>query len=263
MKAKIAVVYFPGNNCEQESLDAIESAGMEATLFRWNEDPEKLAGFHGFILPGGWAYEDRIRAGAIAAKDGIMDAVREEASKGKPVIGICNGFQVLAESGLLPGLNDNKVEFALAPNTNPFISGYYCTWIELKSGIEKKNAFNRFLGKDQQMKVPIAHGEGRFVTSNKGLIDDLERNGQILFRYCDTEGDDNAGFPFNPNGSTQNIAGITNKEGNVLGMMPHPERANFKRQVPGFRGDFKEGEGEGPGRAIFLSMKQYIEEMFP
>ena len=120
---KIAVILFPGNNCENETARAVESVGMQADIVRWNE-PKHLKEYDGYILPGGWAYEDRIRAGAIAAQDPIIKVIKEEAKSGKVVLGICNGAQILIEAGIIPGLKD-KVQMALAPNINPFVSGFY------------------------------------------------------------------------------------------------------------------------------------------
>ena len=125
--SKIAVIMFPGSNCENETARAITSAGMNAKVIRWNETTG-LSNYDGYVIPGGWSYEDRIRAGVISAKDPIMDIIKKEASNGKVVLGICNGCQILVESGIIPGLEDN-VQMALAPNINPFIQGYYCTWI--------------------------------------------------------------------------------------------------------------------------------------
>ena len=137
--AKIAVILFPGTNCENEAARAVEATGMKAEIIRWN-DSKKLGLFDGYILPGGWSYEDRIRAGVIASKDKVMNVIKEEAEKGKVVLGICNGCQVLVEAGIIPGVKD-KVQMALAPNINPFVSGYYCTWIKIKNASKKKTAF--------------------------------------------------------------------------------------------------------------------------
>ena len=251
--AKMAVILFPGTNCENEAARAVEAAGMKAEIIRWN-DSKKLGLFDGYILPGGWRYEDRIRAGVIASKDKVMNVIKEEAEKGKVVLGICNGCQVLVEAGIIPGVKD-KVQMALAPNINPFVSGYYCTWIKIKNASKKKTAFNLTLGKDEVIPIPIAHGEGRFTTKDKVLIQELIRDELLLFRYCDILGNIADKFPVNPNGSLINIAGVCNKKGNVLAMMPHPERASWMHQVPEVH--FK-GEESGPGIKIFESIREYL-----
>ena len=255
MKAKIAVIWFPGNNCENETKLACEASGMDASIIRWNSQ-ENLDDYDGFIIPGGWSYEDRIRAGVISSKDPLMDKIKEQAARKKPILGICNGCQVLVESGIVPGLHE-KTEMALAPNINPLVSGFYCTWIKIKN-IGMKNAFNEFYEKDEIIDIPIAHGEGRLTTKNKEVLDKLEKNGQIAFQYCDENG--NLGkFPINPNGSIQNIAGITNKEGNVLAMMPHPERAFFKKHLKEkTMNNYEDAMSLAKAAKIFESMREYI-----
>ncbi|MAE42241.1 phosphoribosylformylglycinamidine synthase I [Candidatus Woesearchaeota archaeon] len=251
-KPNIAVIYFPGNNCEVETLEAVKAAGMDGKILRWNTK-EYLSDFDGYVIPGGWAYEDRIRAGVIAAKDPVMNIIKEESRKGKPVLGICNGAQVLVETGMVPGLKD-KVEFALAPNKNPFVSGYYNVWVNIKSIQNKKRAAFTDLDKNEVLKLPIAHGEGRFVTKDKALVKQLIKNKQIIFQYCNEEGKIEDKFPTNPNGSMLNIAAICSKEGNIMAMMPHPERAIWKRQIPGS----KKTDQKTNNIRIFESMKRYI-----
>ena len=265
-KPNIAVIYFPGNNCEEESLRAVLAAGMEGKIVRWNER-KGIEKYDGYVIPGGWAYEDRIRAGVIAAKDPVFGVIKREAENGKPVLGICNGAQALVECGMIPGLKD-KVEMALAPNKNPFISGYYCAWVYVKSN-ETKNrcAFTKFTEKDEVIPMPIAHGEGRYITKDKELLQKLIKNEQIVFRYATKEGKMEESFPTNPNGAIYNIAAICNKKGNVMAIMPHPERASFIRQLPDFAdlknkfaGSITAMEQPAPAKHIFDSMKKYIEE---
>jgi phosphoribosylformylglycinamidine synthase subunit PurQ / glutaminase len=248
--SRVAVILFPGSNCEEETKRASEKAGLDADIVRWNA-MATLKKYDGYILPGGWSYEDRIRAGAVASHDEVMDIVKEAAAKGKPVLGICNGCQVLVESGLIPG--DGKISMGMAPNVNPHVSGFYCSWVNVKKTSDKKTAFSS--GVEMVMPIPIAHGEGRFVTKEPGLIGQLEKNQQIVFKYCDGEGSIINEFPINPNGSFNNIAGICNKEGNVLALMPHPERCSWMRQVPDLHAA---GEDDGPGLAIFKSMKEFL-----
>jgi len=265
-KPNIAVIYFPGNNCEEETLRAVLATGMNGRIVRWNER-KSVHNYDGFIIPGGWAYEDRIRAGVIAAKDIIFDIIRQEANSNKPVLGICNGAQALVECGMIPGLK-NKVEMALAPNQNSFISGYYCTWIYIKNFQQKDRcAFTTLIEQDELIPIPIAHGEGRFTTKDKGLIGKLIKNKQIIFRYSTKDGRIEDTFPTNPNGSMYDIAAICNQRGNVLAIMPHPERASFVRQLPDtvelknkFAGDYKAMEDPAPALHIFKSMKNYIEK---
>ena len=253
-KPKIAVLYFPGNNCEEETRDRCMDVGIDAKIIRWNSK-ENLSEFDGFIIPGGFSYEDRIRAGVIAAKEKIMDKVEKEVDNGKLLLGICNGAQILVETGLIPGLKD-KVEMAVAPNINPLVSGYYDAWVYIKLSNNKKNAFNQFYKNNEIIKVPVAHGEGRFITKDKNLIKKLIKNKQIIFQYCDNKGKVENKYPTNPNGAVNNIAAISNKEGNIMAIMPHPERASFNWQVP----NSIKNNSKTNAIKIFESMKRYIEE---
>ena len=265
-KPNIAVVYFPGNNCEEEALKAVLASGMDGKIVRWNQrkDIEK---YDGYIIPGGWGYEDRIRAGVIMAKDPVFDVIKKEAENGKPVLGICNGAQALVECGMIPGLK-NKVEMALAPNKNPFVSGYYCTWVYIKSEQDKDSCvFTKFIEKNAVIPIPIAHGEGRYTTRDEELLNKLIKNKQIIFRYSAKDGKIEEKFPVNPNGAMHNIAALCNKQGNVMAIMPHPERAFFIRQLPDITdlknkasGNIMEFERPAPARLVFDSMKKYVEE---
>ncbi|HLC65374.1 MAG TPA: phosphoribosylformylglycinamidine synthase I [Candidatus Nanoarchaeia archaeon] len=244
---KAAVILFPGMNCENETLRALKAAGFDADLLRWNTKKE-FSHYDCFVLPGGFSYEDRIRAGVISAKDPVMERIKEEANSGKPVLGICNGAQVLIESGLVPGFS-NEPQMALAPNTNPEIGGYYCVWVRIKPVMKRRNAYNLLCRENDVIDIPIAHGEGRFTTrEDVGRIKDL-----IAFQFCNEYGEVEDSFPTNPNGSLLSIAGITNREGNVLAIMPHPERASFEKQTLAY--GFKT-----LGLNIFKSMKRHIEE---
>jgi phosphoribosylformylglycinamidine synthase len=264
-KGTVAVIQFPGVNCEYETAAAARTVGLGAAIFRWNEDPGLLDECLGIILPGGFAYQDRIRAGVVASKDRIMDKVSELARSGTPVLGICNGAQVLVEAGLIPGIHWEKVDLALAPNVMADREGYYCTWIYLRA--ERSGClWTKRLGEGAVVPVPIAHAEGRFATEDASVLAAMKKNDQIALRYCDASGETVASFPVNPNGSVENIAGVSNKEGNVLAMMPHPERATWLRQVPediagpwGAKRSSAAGraelmEEEGPGRGFFAAL---------
>jgi phosphoribosylformylglycinamidine synthase len=198
---KFGVVVFPGSNCDRDIIDAVRHNLNLEVIPLWHKDQD--LGMFGtedcIVLPGGFSYGDYLRCGAIARFSPMMQSVIDFAGAGGKVLGICNGFQILCESGLLPGalLRNGHQQFAC------------------------KNIFMK--GDDNEvLKIPIAHGEGRYY-GNEQLLDELEANGQVMYRYCDQEG--NITRDANPNGSLRNIAGIRNREGNVFGMMPHPERA--------------------------------------
>jgi phosphoribosylformylglycinamidine synthase len=241
---RIAVIQFPGSNCERETMLAIKRAGMEPVEFLWNESKEKLSDMSGFVIVGGFSYEDRSRAGIIAALDPVMQEIKAQAEKGKPVLGICNGAQISVETGLVPGLENNKLAMALTENKRVahgkiLGTGYYNAWVHMRlSDQYQRNAFTRHLSPKDILRVPIAHGEGRFVMTD-ALLEEIKSQGLNIFQYCDATGNVIDSFPINPNGSMNNIAAISNKAGNVLAMMPHPERTTN-------------------GDAIFLSMRDYI-----
>ena len=198
---KFGVVVFPGSNCDRDMQDALQNDLNKEVIMLWHKDKD-LSSFTAddcIVLPGGFSYGDYLRCGAIARFSPMMQSVIEFANNGGKVLGVCNGFQILCESHLLPG--------ALLANAN-----------------QKFICQNTFIGNEQNpsLKIPIAHGEGRYF-ADAATIQSLESNKQILFRYTDEKGDITE--KGNPNGSINNIAGIKNKNGNVFGMMPHPERA--------------------------------------
>ena len=204
---RFAVVQFPGSNCDQDCVHALRVLGQEPRIV-WHQETT-LHPDEGIILPGGFSYGDYLRCGAIARFSPIMQAVKAAAERGQVVVGICNGFQILCEAGLLPG--------ALTRNEGLH---FLCE----TSYLRVENPASRFTSHyltGQTLRIPIAHGEGCY-RAEPGLLQALEANQQILFRYCDAEGRVTA--EANPNGSSLNIAGIRNLRGNVLGMMPHPER---------------------------------------
>ena len=205
---KFGIVVLPGSNCDHDALHVTKDViGAEAELL-WHKDTD-LKGADCVIIPGGFAYGDYLRAGALAKFAPVMAAIRRHADRGGLVFGICNGFQVLTEVGLLPG--------ALMRNQHlRFLSRD----VHLRTE-QTDTPFTSELTPGQILKAPIAHGEGNYFADD-ATLDDLERNGQVVFRYCDEEGRLTADA--NPNGSARNIAGICNRGRNVLGMMPHPER---------------------------------------
>jgi phosphoribosylformylglycinamidine synthase len=198
---KFGVVIFPGSNCDHDCYYAIKTVTGKPVEFIWHQDTS-VKGFDAVILPGGFAYGDYLRTGALAKFSPVMQAVRAFADKGGLVIGICNGFQILTEAGLLPG--------ALMRNSN---MKYICKFLQIRTETTD-TPFTNQLKKRQVLNVPIGHGEGNYF-ADEDTLKELEGNGQVAFRYLE-----------NPNGSIHDIAGIVNKGRNVLGMMPHPDRSS-------------------------------------
>lgn len=206
---RFGVITFPGSNCDHDMLYVLGTIMGQEVESLWHKDKD-LKGCDFIILPGGFSYGDYLRSGAIARFSPIMEKVMEHANNGGYVMGICNGFQILCESGLLPG--------ALLHNNN---QKFICKNVYIKA--ESKDAIvTKHVPKNKALKIPIAHGEGRYYADEKTLKL-LNQNDQVLFRYCDESG--NVTEESNPNGSLENIAGICNAAKNVFGMMPHPERA--------------------------------------
>jgi phosphoribosylformylglycinamidine synthase len=204
---KVAVLRFPGSNCDQDAFFSLrDDIGVEVE-YVWHDD-YSLEGFDAVFVPGGFSYGDYLRCGAMAARAHIMTEVKRFAAEGKPVIGVCNGFQVLCEAGLLPG--------ALLLNEK---QKFICKDVYLKAE-NRTSIWTR--GVESVIRIPIAHGEGRYVADDT-LIAELEAKGQIAFRYVDASGERTDAA--NVNGSAHAIAGVLNEAGNVLGLMPHPERA--------------------------------------
>jgi len=198
---KFGIVVFPGSNCDRDMQDALQHELDKEVVMLWHKDKDisMFSTDDCIVLPGGFSYGDYLRCGAIARFSPMMESVIEFAKQGGKVLGVCNGFQILCESGLLPG--------ALLPNAQ---QQFVC-----------KNVY--ISGKDgKPLLIPVAHGEGRYYADDK-ILDELEANNQVTFRYCDEKG--NIEPMSNPNGAFRNIAGIRNKANNVFGMMPHPERA--------------------------------------
>lgn len=229
---KFGVIVFPGSNCDTDCYHALTDALGQEARYIWHTD-QSLAGLDAVVLPGGFSYGDYLRSGAIARFSPVMDAVRQFAETGRPVIGICNGFQVLLEAGLLPGAmrRNQRLHFV-------------CTRVRVRV----ENASSIFTNRckaGQVLDIPVAHMEGNYYIDPAGL-DELQQAGQILLRYCSDRGE--PGDAFNPNGSVSHIAGIMNRRGNVFGLMPHPERACDPVL------------GATDGRMIFQSVLTHLEE---
>lgn len=243
---QIAIVQFPGSECERETMLAVKRAGMEPVEFLWNDSKEKLATFDGYIIVGGFSHEDRSRVSVVAAYDPIIDVIKQQGELGKPILGISNGAQILVEAGLVPGVENNVLTLALTDNKRiqqdqTLETGYYNALVCMRlSDKYQYNAFTRCLTTSNILRVPVAHAEGRFVIP-PALLAEMQENGLNVFQYCDERGKVVDEFPVNPNGSVNNIAAISNKAGNIMAMMPHPERT--------MQGD-----------AIFQSMRDYIEQ---
>lgn len=235
----VGVVQFPGSNCERETKIALERANLTPIDIFWFDDIKKLKQCDAFVIVGGFSFEDRSRSGVIAAHDAIMKALLHEAQTGKFILGICNGAQILVESGLVPGCinaeNELQVVMALAHNRrikhNEIIgTGFYNDWVYIKPANSAAT---------QMIRIPVAHAEGRFLMLDN-LYAELKKSNVALWQYVDSSGYVDPNFPINPNGSDQNLAAVGNFSGNILAIMPHPERTQH--------GDF-----------IFNEMKQYIE----
>jgi len=232
---KFGVVVFPGSNCDHDAYHVLSKHVGQPVDFVWHQQTD-LSGFDALILPGGFSYGDYLRAGALAQFSPVMRSIKEFAASGKYVFGICNGFQILCESGLLPG--------ALIRNRSLH---FVCKHVNLR--LENPNTpFTSEIDPHKVLSMPIAHAEGNYTCDDE-TFHELEENGQIVFRYCDEKGEitDEA----NPNGARSNIAGICNLDRNVLGMMPHPERA------------CEELLGSNDGRDIFRSLAHAIRSPQP
>ena len=233
-RPRVAVVVFPGTWSERDFVHVMQSVlGWDARLV-WHAD-ETLGDPDAVVLPGGFAHGDHLRTGAIARFSPIMRSVRTFADSGGPVIGSCNGFQVLTESGLLPGalMRNDHLEFR-------------CDWQSLR--VEHPTAAPSWLGdlaEGEVIRLPISHGEGRYV-ADPATLDDLEQTGRVVLRYTDPDGE--VSMEANPNGSARGIAGIVNERGNVLGLMPHPERAS------------EAVVGGTDGLRLFRSLERWLQE---
>lgn len=226
---RVGVLRFPGSNCDDDTLHVFTRVLKEEASFVWHKETRLPEGTDAVVVPGGFSYGDYLRSGAIAAQSPIMDAVRAFAAEGRPVLGICNGFQILCESGLLPG--------ALTRNAS---LRFECRQVYVR--VEgKPTPFTSAIPAGRVLRLPIAHGDGRFVSHDSEA---LGAAGQVVFRYSDAAGGVSEGM--NPNGSQLGIAGVCNEAGNVLALMPHPERAAEPIL------------GEDCGRQMFESLRMHL-----
>jgi len=230
---KVAVIQYPGSNCDLDALEILRDVVKVRTDLVWHKDLER-DDYDAYVLPGGFSYGDYLRAGAIAATSPSLRIVKDAAEGGKPVLGICNGFQILVEAGLLPG--------AVLRNTT---LRFVCTWTMLRVETTR-TPFTSEAEKGELLSIPIAHNEGRYYL-DKERIPELEGNEQIVFRYVNEKKETTEDA--NPNGSIDSIAGICNRDGNVMGLMPHPERASLPVLSPNNRTG---------GRVIFNSMTRTL-----
>jgi len=261
----ICVLRVGGTNCDAETKRSLEESGAKAEVVHANEMVRRrnLFEYDALVFPGGFSYGDYVRAGAIWAKwilTKLGKDLRAFVDDGRPVLGICNGFQVLVEAGMLPSFEgiSRYPDASLATNVPP---GYNCRWIFLKNESRGKCLFTSTMSKGKILRMPVAHSEGRFIFSKdteKRFLERLYENDQLVFRYCDADGEYAGGnFPTNPNGSFYDIAGISNPEGTVFGLMPHPERAFYWWQQPDWTRHARRDEF-GDGRMIFKSLIKFL-----
>jgi phosphoribosylformylglycinamidine synthase subunit PurQ / glutaminase len=256
---KIAVLKTDGINCDEETVNAFKIAGGNPDLvhvnqLRWKEI--KLNDYQTFVIPGGFSYGDDVRSGKVLAVElssYLADQINEFVQQKKGlVLGVCNGFQVLVRTGLLPFGTMGEMKTTLTDND----SGHFeCRSINLK--IQENNKCVFMEGANSKVTYPVAHGEGKFFTDSLNLKE-IEENNQVVFRYVDSSGNPTQNYPENPNGSMNAIAGITDSSGRILGLMPHPERAVYVTQYPNWR---RMGNFTPEGRQIFERMVNYAKQM--
>ena len=262
---RIGVLRVGGTNCDLEAQQAFQEIGVQAETLHLNEviKRKNLNDYQVLVFPGGFSFGDYIRAGVIWARwlsAKLGKEIRTYVEEGRAILGICNGFQVLVEYGLLPGFEgiSQMPEAALAPNIP---QGYNCRWVYLKQENNGKCIFTRKIPKGSVIHIPVAHSEGRFLfpkEKQQNLLDKLYDEDLLVLRYCDKEGNCAQGeFPTNPNGSFHDIAGICNKEGTIFGLMPHPERAVSWWQKPNWTGQDQVPQ-YGHGRLFFESVIEHL-----
>ncbi len=261
-KPKVLILRTAGTNCDMETAQAFRLAGGEPErvhINRFIQGDVKLADFAILAIPGGFSYGDDIASGKVLANElryKLYEQIRVFSASGKPVIGICNGFQVLVKSGLLPGFEtiDQELQATLSFNDS---AKFEDRWVYLAHDA-RRTTHDKCLwtkGIKKIIHLPVAHGEGKFIPKGEEVLDQLKKNGQIVMQYVDERGK-TAGYPCNPNGSIENIAGICNPAGNVFGLMPHPERHVTKYNHPQWTR--KKLPEEGDGLAIFRNAVNYV-----
>lgn len=256
-RAKACIARVGGTNCDLELKVALEALGLRSDILHMKQIAKKgLADYQLLAFPGGFSYGDYVRAGAIWGKE-VHAKIKSELEgfieEEKLLMGICNGFQVMIEAGILPdGEIADVPKAALANNAS---ARYECRWVYLR--VERGGTpFTEGVVVGDVLRVPVGHGEGRFIPASEDFLKDLVSGGCVLFRYALPSGDAAGGrYPYNPNGSVYDIAGICNKKGNIMGMMPHPERAFFGWQLPE-----KRGSRYGDGKKIFQGIIKYLQD---
>ncbi len=263
-RIRICIMRVGGTNRDTDAARAFENLGVNVEVLHLNDILRRrnLFTYQGLVFPGGFAYGDYVRAGAIWGKRMlafIKEDLRKFAESKKPILGICNGFQVLVEAGLLPGfeLLQETQQVALAGNAS---SKFECRWVYLKKNPQSKCIFTKEML--DIVRFPVAHAEGRFITENPEVLQRLVEGEQVAIQYATKNGTlSNGSYPSNPNGSALDVAGICNPEGTILGLMPHPEDAFFGYQVPEWTRERKI-ETYGDGFGLFKSMVDHIEMAF-
>jgi phosphoribosylformylglycinamidine synthase len=268
-QVKVCVLRIEGTNCEEEMYLSFQRLGARPEKVHLkqltgtdvsHEEKRSLSDYHILALPGGFSAGDYVRAGAIFAarmKSRLSKDLVDFIKAGKPVLGVCNGFQILVEAGLLPAMSGVMSEFPEAVLGTNDSARFECRPTLLKKVNRGSCAFTSMISPDKISLIPSAHAEGKLMfplERTKEIIKELEENDQIVFKYVDPEGN-LAGYPWCPNGAVENIAGICNREGNVFGLMPHPERVFFKFTHPDWT---REPDGPGDGRAVFESVLRYV-----
>ena len=264
----VGVVRIEGTNCEDESAAAFSSLGCNAEKIHLKQllgDVEKskcrnLMDYDALYFPGGFSSGDYVRAGAIFAsrvKSGLQSQVDEYINEGRPVLGVCNGFQILVEMGALPGTKSGTSAIPDAVLHTNDSSRFEARHVHLRVESNSQSLFTKNYEANQVLSIPNAHAEGKLMMSQE-KFEELDKNNQIAFKYCSPEGELNPGYPWNPNGVAHDIAGITNPKGNVLGMMPHPERVFHGWQHTDWTSSGMNPDGPGDGRPLFQGVVDFL-----